>query len=98
MASDWSLRFHKIENEQMIAYSKRDDASRDFVLCVVNLNPFAAQSGWLELDLAEAGLPTEHAYRVVDLLADQELVWHGPRALISLDPAVSPAHVFWIPR
>jgi starch synthase (maltosyl-transferring) len=82
----------------MIAYSKRDEASRDLILAVVNLNPFAAQTGWLELDLAELGLPTDHAYRVLDLLAEQEFVWHGPRALITLDPAATPAHVLYIPR
>jgi starch synthase (maltosyl-transferring) len=98
LQSDWSLRFHTIGNEYMLAYSKRDERSRDFVLTIVNLNPHAAQSGWLELDLAEIGLSTDQAFRVVDLLGGSEFVWQGPRAFISLDPAVTPAHVFYIPR
>ncbi len=98
LQSDWSLRFHKIDGDQLIAYSKQDDASGDLILAVVNLNPFAAQQGWLELDLAALGLPTAEAYRVVDLLAEKEYVWQGPRVMIQLDPAVMPAHVFHLPR
>ena len=98
LQSDWSLRFHTIGNEYLLAFSKRDERSRDFVLTIVNLNPHAEQSGWLELDLAEIGVSTDQAYRVVDLLAGTEFVWQGSRAFISLDPAVTPAHVFHIPR
>ncbi|MEX2142591.1 MAG: alpha-1,4-glucan--maltose-1-phosphate maltosyltransferase [Pirellulales bacterium] len=98
LQSDWSLRFHTIGNEHLLAYSKRDERSGDFVLTIVNLNPHAAQSGWLELELAEIGLSTDQAYRVVDLLAGMEFVWQGPRAFISLDPSVTPAHIFHIPR
>jgi GLGE, C-terminal len=43
-------------------------------------------------------LPTSEAYRVVDLLAEKEYVWQGPRAMIQLDPSVMPAHVFHLPR
>ena len=68
------------------------------LLAVVNLNPHGAESGWLELDLAEIGISTNQAYRVVDLLSGQEFAWQGPRAFISLDPAVMPAHLFYIPR
>ena len=98
LQSDWNLRFHSIHNEHLLAYSKRDAASGDFVLTIVNLNPHAAQSGWLELDLAEIGVSTDQAYRVVDLLGGTEFIWQGPRAFVSLDPAVTPAHVFHVPR
>jgi starch synthase (maltosyl-transferring) len=98
LQSDWTLQFHTIGNEQLIAYSKRHDESGDFVLAVVNLNPHGAESGWLELDLAEIGISTNQAYRVVDLLNGQEFAWQGPRAFVSLDPAVMPAHLFYIPR
>jgi starch synthase (maltosyl-transferring) len=98
LQSDWSLRFHKIDGDSLIAYSKRDEASGDLILVVVNLNPFATQQGWLELDLAALSLPTTEAYRVVDLLAEKEYVWQGPRAMIQLDPGVMPAHVFHIPK
>jgi starch synthase (maltosyl-transferring) len=98
LQSDWSLRFHKIDGDSLIAYSKRDEASGDLILVIVNLNPFATQQGWLELDLAALSLPTTEAYRVVDLLAEKEYVWQGPRAMIQLDPGVMPAHVFHIPK
>jgi starch synthase (maltosyl-transferring) len=98
LQNDWSLRFHTIDNDQMLAFSKRDEPSRDFVLVIVNLNPAAAQSGWVSLELADIGLPPERPYRVIDILSNQEFIWQGPRAFVSLDPAVMPAHVLHIPR
>ena len=98
LQGDWSLRFHTIDNEQLLAYSKRDEQSRDFILVIVNLNPAAAQSGWLTLELADIGLPADQPYRAVDVLSGQEFVWQGPCVFVSLDPAVMPAHMFHMPR
>jgi starch synthase (maltosyl-transferring) len=98
LQSDWSLRFHRTDNEYLLAYSKHDEASRDWLLVVVNLNPSAAQSGWLELDLAEFALPSGSPFPVVDLLSGTQFVWQGARQPIMLDPAVLPAHVLHFPR
>jgi starch synthase (maltosyl-transferring) len=98
LQSDWSLRFHRTDNEYLLAYSKHDEASRDWLLVVVNLNPSAAQSGWLELDLAEFALPSGSPFPVIDLLSGTQFVWQGARQPIMLDPAVLPAHVLHFPR
>src|SRR5690606_36539959 len=49
LQSDWSLVFHRIDNEAMICYSK--SAGDNVVLTIVNLDPYHVQSGWTELDL-----------------------------------------------
>lgn len=94
--SDERLRFHAIDNEHLLAYSKRSADGRDRILVVVNLDPHHLQAGTLELPLADLGLAPERSFEVEDLLDGQTYLWHGPRNGIVLDPAVMPAHVFAI--
>jgi starch synthase (maltosyl-transferring) len=96
LQGDGSLRFHSVENEQIIGFSKRDEKTGDLVLIVVNLDPFHAQSGWLELPLEELGLPQERSFEVHDLASDRRHLWSGPRNFVELNPAISPACIFEI--
>ena len=82
LQSDWSLKFHAIDNDQMIAYSKGD------ILVVVNLDVHHPQSGWVDFGPC----------RVHDLLAGGHYTWSGPRNYIELSPHTLPAHVFKVTR
>jgi starch synthase (maltosyl-transferring) len=90
------LRFHAIDNAQLIAYSKQAEAN--LVLCVVNLDPNVAQSGWVTLPLEEWGIAADEPFQAHDLLSDARYTWTGPRNFVQLDPRVIPAHVFRIRR
>ncbi len=92
------LRFHPIDNERMIAFSKSTDDRRNVVLVVVNLDPHHVQSGWVELPLRELGIDEERPFQVHDLLAETRFLWHGPRSFVSLDPHVLPAHILRVRR
>ncbi len=98
LQADWSLHFHPVDNDQMIAYSKRDEASGNIVLVVVNLDPHHLQRGWVELPLDDFGLTREHPYQMHDLLGGARYLWNGPRNYLELDPRVIPAHVFRLRR
>lgn len=91
-----NLRFHLIENEQIICYSRRDEKAESLVLVTVNLDPFHVQSGRLELPLEELGLPRERSFEVHDLISDRRYLWSGPRNFVELDPEISPACIFEI--
>jgi starch synthase (maltosyl-transferring) len=98
LQSDRSLRFCEIDNSQLIAYRKYDEASGNIVLTVVNLDPHNVQSGWLELDLEALGLDPARSYQVHDVLSEQRYQWRGVRNFVMLDPARLPAHVFVLRR
>jgi len=98
LQSDANLRFHDVDNEQLICYSKRTDDLDDIVLVVVNLDPHHAQSGFVELPLADWRMDAGKAYQAHDLLSGGRYLWSGPRNFVSLDPARSPAHVFKLRR
>jgi starch synthase (maltosyl-transferring) len=90
------LKFHSIDNPQMIAYSKVCDDPADMILVVVNLDPHNRQAGWVNVDVGALHLGSEESYQVHDLLTDARYVWHGSRNFVDLNPALLPAHVFQV--
>ncbi len=94
--TDPNLRFHKMDNEQLICYSKATANLANVILVVVNLDPNYTQAGWTELDLKELGLDLHHPFQVHDLLSGAHYLWHGPRNYVELNPHRMPAHVFRI--
>ena len=95
---DWNLRFHGIDNGEVICYSKTTREKSAPMLMVVNLDPYHKQSGWTDLDLAALGLKESEGFQVHDLLSDARYLWHGRRNYVELDPHVSPAHIFRVRR
>ncbi len=96
--ADGSLRFHQVDNDQLICYSKQTPDLANVILTVVNLDPHHSHSGWVELPLADLGIAPEQPYAVWDLLTDTRYLWSGPRNFVLLDPAVLPAHIFLLRR
>jgi starch synthase (maltosyl-transferring) len=91
---DRSLRFHHVDNDQLLVYSKSDGP--DVILVVVNLDPAWEQGGFTWLDLDALGLEEETEYQVRDLFGGGTYLWDGPRNYVELNPHVSPAHVFQV--
>ncbi|MFZ0884702.1 MAG: alpha-1,4-glucan--maltose-1-phosphate maltosyltransferase [Candidatus Acidiferrales bacterium] len=94
LQSDWSLRFHPVDNDQLIAYSKTSSDGSNVVLVVVNLDPRYTQSGWIRVPLEDFGIGPQRPFEVHDLLADARYTWQGSRNYIELNPAKIPAHIF----
>jgi starch synthase (maltosyl-transferring) len=88
------LKFHPVDNLQMIAYSKVCEDPKDMILAVVNLDAHNRQAGWVNLGLDAFRLGSEESFQVHDLLTDARYVWHGSRNFVDLNPAVLPAHIF----
>ncbi len=93
-----SLRFHRIDNDQLIAYGKSTPDLASQVLVVVNLDPHHAQAGFVELPLEEMKIDPRQPYQVHDLLTDARYLWYGPRNYVELRPPDHQAHVFAIRR
>ena len=94
LQSNDELRFHAVDNDQIICYSKRARKSRNTVLTVVNLDPHHVHSGWSEIPLRELEIPTDETFQVEDLLTGSRFLWRGERNYVELNPHVCPAHIF----
>jgi starch synthase (maltosyl-transferring) len=91
--SDRTLRFHEIQNDNLIAYSKCSEDGANVIVCVVNLDPNHTQSGMLHLPLEDFGMRPDESFPVHDLLTEARFVWHGEWNYVELDPHSVPAHV-----
>ena len=91
---DWSLRFHPIDNEWLIAYSKQTSDGADTIVVVVNLSPHHVHSGWLQLDLESLGVDPARPLQAHDLLTDAHYLWQGQRNYVRIDPQSVPAQIF----
>jgi starch synthase (maltosyl-transferring) len=96
LQGDRSLRFHPVDNDQLICYSKHTADFSNIILTVVNLDPHHTHTGWLELPLAQLGLEADQPFQVHDLLSDARYLWHSQRGYVELNPQVMPAHIFRI--
>jgi starch synthase (maltosyl-transferring) len=96
--SDWSLRFHDVDNEQLLCYSKQTEELDNIIVVVVNVEPYHKHSGWVDLPVESFGLDEQRPYQVHDLLTDARYLWQGCRNYVELDPQSSPVHIFRIRR
>jgi starch synthase (maltosyl-transferring) len=93
LQSNENLQFHKIDNDQIICYSKRTADKRNVIVTVVNVDPTWTQSGFVELPLEDLGIDVRHPYRMTDLLTGQKFDWQGTRNYVELRPNEVPAHI-----
>jgi len=88
-----SLKFHKIDNDQIICYSKRTPDKANVIVTLVNLDPVWQQSGFVELPVEELGIDIRQPYRMHDLLTDATFTWQGSRNYVELRPREVPVHI-----
>jgi starch synthase (maltosyl-transferring) len=91
-----TIRFHALDNPNLICYDKISDDKENHLLVVVNLDPHYRQSGWVDLPLEDLHIPVDQPFMVHDLFTDEKYIWQGPRNYIELDPQKLPAHIFRI--
>ncbi|GAB2756813.1 DUF3416 domain-containing protein [Nocardioides salsibiostraticola] len=87
-----TLCFHHVDNDALLAYSKRDPATGDTVVVVVSLDPVGTREGTLWLDLAALGFGPGEALQAHDEVTGETYQW-GDSNYIRLDPARAVAHV-----
>jgi starch synthase (maltosyl-transferring) len=93
---DDTLQFRRIDNDQLLCYSKASRDGRNVILVVVNLDPQHAQSGFIDVPLDEWSLDAQSQYFAHELVSGQRYDWQGPRVFVTLSPAECPACVFRI--
>ncbi|CAM5682572.1 Alpha-1,4-glucan:maltose-1-phosphate maltosyltransferase [Streptomyces fumanus] len=94
-----NLRFHRTDNDALIAYSKR--SGPDAVLVVVNLDPHHTQEATISLDMPQLGLDLHQSVPVRDELTGRPTTGAGtnhatgarpgPRARLPRPAVVHPA-------
>ncbi|WP_189053346.1 maltotransferase domain-containing protein [Longimycelium tulufanense] len=87
-----TLRFHDVDNDAIIAYSKADPGTGDTVVCVVNLDPHRTQEATLYLDLPALGMEWHQRFFACDEVTGDKWDW-GAANYVKLEPHRAVAHV-----
>ncbi len=90
-----TLRFHSVDNPNLLCFSKTDPGSSDAVLVVVNLSSHHTQIGTTALDMPTLGLDWHERFSVTDEITGAGYDW-GQFNYLELDPYREPAHVFGV--
>jgi starch synthase (maltosyl-transferring) len=93
-----TLRFHTIQHDDLIWYSKATPELDNVIVVAVNLNPYETRGAWCHLPLEELGIPVDAEYQMHDLISDARYLWRGEWNYVELNPYQFPAHVFRVRR
>ena len=80
------VAFYPVHNERLLYFGKRTDDLGNFILVMINLDPFEAQEGAFELPLWEFALPDDAALHVEDLMSGHRWTWQGKWQSMRLEP------------
>ncbi|KPJ69517.1 hypothetical protein AMJ44_03740 [candidate division WOR-1 bacterium DG_54_3] len=98
LQTTWNIKFHEVDNDYLLFYSKTTEDLSNIIWVVVNLDPHHTQSGWVKVPLQELGIDASQSYLVQDLISGNEYIWQGEKNYVELNPAVMPAHVLLLHR
>jgi starch synthase (maltosyl-transferring) len=89
------LTFHRVSNDNLLCYSRRDETGGDVVIVVLCLDSRSQQWGETDLSMPALGLDWADVVTVTDELSGEVYQW-GQRNAVGLDPHWRPAHVLTI--
>lgn len=98
LQSLWNLKFHEVDNDNLIFYSKVTEDLSDIILVVINLDPFHTHSGWVYVPVDKLGIDPVQPYLVHDLLSDDKYIWQGEKNYVELNPQILSANIFSLRR
>jgi len=89
-----NLRFLACAEPNILCYAKVSANRANMVIVAVNLDPYAAHEGDIELPLAEFGLPADADFVLEEAFTGRVVTWRGRRQHVHLDPETNPALIF----
>ncbi|WP_426430245.1 alpha-1,4-glucan--maltose-1-phosphate maltosyltransferase [Winogradskyella sp. HB-48] len=90
-----NIKFCNVNNDNLIAYYKWNDAKTDELLIVVSLEQYYVQQGTVQLPLQDLGIHSGHQITVNDLVTGSSYNWYNEWNFVELHPTL-PFHIFKI--
>ena len=92
-----NIKFCTINNDNLIAFYKWDDAKENELLIIISLDEYHTQQGMLKVPLHELGIGHGHHLKVSDLITEITYDWHDEWNFIQLQTSI-PFHIFKITK
>ena len=94
LQSTWNITFCHIEDPHILAYVKATDDLSSIMLVVVNLDPNARHSGFVQLPKERLKISGSPNIKLHDLVTDEHFTWTQDWNYVELDPFKMPFHLF----
>jgi starch synthase (maltosyl-transferring) len=94
LQSTWNITFCAIEDPHLLAYVKATDDLSDIILVVVNLDPHAKHSGFVQVPKERLKIRDAINIKLHDLITDEHYTWTQEWNYVELDPFKMPFHLF----
>jgi len=91
------IHFHETDNDDLLAYSKKDPATGDTVIVIVTLDSHDMREGFVRLDMPELGMDWSDSFEVTDELTGETFHWQE-RNFVRLVPVENVAHILRVHR
>lgn len=92
-----NIKFCYIENSNLMAFYKWNDAKTNELLIVISLDPYYSQQGSVKLPLQELKINQGRAYQMHDLVTGSVYNWYNEWNFVELHPTL-PFHIFKITK
>ena len=88
-----NIVFLETENDNLIAYLKWDQARENYIVCVVNLDPYYRQQGQIHLGRDLLQTEEHQQLQLTDLITGNTYDWTSYKNFVELGPEL-PYHLF----
>lgn len=89
-----NIEFCSIENDQILTFFKMDREKKNKILVAVNMDPYATQSGWVQVPLDKLGIKEGTRFKARDLVVDVSYTWDKEWNFIELGNNGLSFHIF----
>jgi starch synthase (maltosyl-transferring) len=93
LQTTWNIQFIDASNEKIICFLKTDFKTNNYLIVVINLDPYHTQSAIVNVPVKQLGLLSDASYSVKDLLSQDTYEWQGEQNYVELNPFKMPAHI-----
>ena len=92
-----NIKFCYIENGNLLAFYKWNDAKTNELLIIISLDAYNSQQGTVQLPLHDLSVSAGHNIHVSDLITNNSYNWTSEWNFIELHPTL-PFHIFKITK
>ncbi|WP_242158008.1 alpha-1,4-glucan--maltose-1-phosphate maltosyltransferase [Aestuariivivens sediminis] len=90
-----NITFCHIDNDNLIAFHKWNDAKTNHFLVIISLDEHSSQQGTVQVPLEALGVHAGHRLDMHDLITDSHYDWFNEWSFVELHPSL-PFHIFKI--
>ncbi|MCF7568742.1 alpha-1,4-glucan--maltose-1-phosphate maltosyltransferase [Sabulilitoribacter arenilitoris] len=90
-----NIKFCYIENNNLLAFYKWNDAKTNQLLIIISLDDYGMQQGTVQVPLQDLGIDGNQQFQVKDLITNSSYNWQGEWNFVELHPTL-PFHIFKI--